>query len=159
MIDRDSPLHLVQLDSNAAALGLAVDHLMDRPAFADLKFGELSRVLVGQINLKHYWFVLNSENRIQGFIGWALATKEKADAWVESRAELRFEDSSAGDCIIFNAWSAVSGTVHRHMVKEMRRQYGNKAALYFKRRYADGRQRGVRLAICAGGRADTTQSG
>jgi hypothetical protein len=44
------------------------------------------------------------------------------------------------------------------MVKEMRRQYGNKAVLYFKRRYADGRQRGVRLAIGAGPLADATRS-
>ena len=41
------------------ALGLAVSHLMTKPAFANLRFGDWSRVLVGQINRKHYAFVVD----------------------------------------------------------------------------------------------------
>ena len=32
------------------ALGLAVNHLMTKPAFANLRFGDWSRILTGQIN-------------------------------------------------------------------------------------------------------------
>jgi hypothetical protein len=35
------------------ALGLAVNHLMTKPAFANLRFGDWSRILTGQINRKH----------------------------------------------------------------------------------------------------------
>lgn len=67
------------------ALGLAVSHLMTKPAFAKLPFGDWSRILTGQINRKHYYFAVDSKNQIQGFIGWALTSKEKAEAWVEGR--------------------------------------------------------------------------
>ena len=38
------------------ALGLAVNYLMTKPAFANLRFGEWARVLIGQINRGHYAF-------------------------------------------------------------------------------------------------------
>jgi hypothetical protein len=37
----------------AIALGLAVSHLMTKPAFAHEEFGSWSRVLVGQVNRGH----------------------------------------------------------------------------------------------------------
>jgi hypothetical protein len=52
-------LRLFRPESPTVALGLAVSHLMTKPAFAQLKFGDWSRVLVGQINRKHYRFVLD----------------------------------------------------------------------------------------------------
>ena len=46
------------------ALGLAVSHLMTKPAFASLRFGDWSRILTGQINRKHYYFAVDSRNQI-----------------------------------------------------------------------------------------------
>src|SRR6476661_7178952 len=74
----------------SAALGLAVSHLMVKPAFASLKFGDWSRILVGQINRGHYRFAIDADNRVQGFMGWALASREHAEAWVEGRRGLSF---------------------------------------------------------------------
>ena len=88
------------------ALGLAVSHLMTKPAFANLRFGDWSRILTGQINRKHYYFAVDSKNQIQGFMGWAVTSKEKAEAWVEGRGPVSFADSRDGDCLIFNAWAA-----------------------------------------------------
>ena len=62
-------LRVVRHERPATALGLAVTHLMAEPAFASSKFGDLSRALVGQIKRKHYCFVVDSENQIQGFLG------------------------------------------------------------------------------------------
>src|SRR5690348_7191791 len=84
-----------------AALGLAVNHLMTKPAFANCKFGDWSRILVGQINRKHYWLVVDANNQIQGFLGWALTSKDKAEAWVEGKAGLSYQDSQDGDCVVF----------------------------------------------------------
>ena len=42
---------------------------MNMPAFANLRFGHWSQTLVGQINRKHYYFVVDSKNKIQGFSG------------------------------------------------------------------------------------------
>ena len=96
-------LRLFRPESPYVALGLAVSHLMTKPAFANLRFGDWSRVLVGQINRKHYAFVVDDKNQIQGFLGWALTSKEKAEAWVEGCGELSYQDSLDGDPVIFNA--------------------------------------------------------
>ena len=92
-----SDLKLFRPHSPSVALGLAVNHLMTKPAFANLRFGDWSRILVGQINRKHYYFVVDGKNQIQGFIGWALTSQENAEAWVEGR----------GACPSRTAWMAI----------------------------------------------------
>jgi hemolysin-activating ACP:hemolysin acyltransferase len=138
---------LFRPDSPAVALGLAVNHLMTKPAFAQLSFGDWSRILVGQINRKHYCFVVDDKQQVQGFVGWALATREKAEAWVEGRRGLSYEDSKEGDCLVFNAWAANSTRVHRFMVDEARKLIRDKQTVYFKRYYKDGTSRPVRLNV------------
>jgi hypothetical protein len=71
------------------ALGLAVSHLMTKPAFAKLQFGDWSRILTGQINRKHYYFAVDSKNQIQGFIGWALEGKSRGLGRRPRRGDLR----------------------------------------------------------------------
>jgi hemolysin-activating ACP:hemolysin acyltransferase len=131
----------------AAALGLAVSHLMTKPAFANLKFGDWSRILVGQINRGHYCFAVDAENQVQGFMGWAFASREHAEGWVEGRRGLSFEDSKAGDCMIINAWSANSTKVTRFLLAEARRIGSDKTTVYFKRHYKDGTTRPARVAV------------
>jgi hemolysin-activating ACP:hemolysin acyltransferase len=134
-------------DSPYVALGLAVNHLMTKPAFANLKFGDWARILVGQINRKHFFFVLDARNQVQGFAGWALTTQERADAWVENRGGLSFEDSLSGNCVIFNAWAASSLTVNRFILRESRKVIQGKDWVYFKRFYKDGRTKPMRLTV------------
>jgi hemolysin-activating ACP:hemolysin acyltransferase len=141
------PLRMFRPDSPYVALGLAVNHLMTKPAFANLKFGDWSRILVGQINRKHYSFVLDERNQVQGFVGWALTTQEHAEAWVENRGGLSFEDSQAGNCIIFNAWAASSLKVNRFILQEARKIIVGRDMVYFKRFYKDGRTKPMRLTV------------
>ncbi len=49
---------------------LRVD-LMTKPAFANLRFGDWSRILAGQINRGHYALVVDKTNNVHGFAGWA----------------------------------------------------------------------------------------
>ena len=142
-------LRIFRPASPRAALGLAVSHLMVKPAFASLKFGDWSRILVGQINRGHYRFAIDADNRVQAFMGWALASREHAEAWVEGQRGLSFEDSQHGDCIVFNAWSANSNAVTRFMLVEARRIASGKSAVYFKRHYKDGTTRPARVAVNA----------
>ena len=143
----EGTLRIFKHANPAAALGLAVSHLMVKPAFANLKFGDWSRILVGQINRGHYCFAINEKNEVRGFMGWALATREAAEAWVEGRRGLSFEDSLAGDCLVINAWSAGSTRVTRFLLAEARRIGRDKTAVYFKRHYKDGSTRPARLAV------------
>jgi len=132
--------------NSAVALGLAVEYLRKKPAFARLAFGEWSQVLVGQINRGHYYFIVDQQQRIHGFFGWALTQERLAEEWVEGRSGLRDEECRAGDCVIFNAWAAESPRAHRFMVDTGRTIIEGKRTLYFKRHYPDGRTRPVRLA-------------
>jgi hemolysin-activating ACP:hemolysin acyltransferase len=129
------------------ALGLAVSHLMTKPAFANLRFGDWSRILTGQINRNHYCFAIDGKNQIQGFVGWALTSKEKAEAWVEGRAGLSSEDGRDGDCVILNAWAASSPEANRFLVAQARAIVEGKDTIYFKRHYKDGRTRPMRLRV------------
>ena len=145
--DAKQVLRIFKPASPTAALGLAVSHLMIKPAFANLKFGDWSRILVGQINRGHYCFAVDGDNQVQGFMGWAFADQDKAEAWVEGRRALSFEDSRNGDCMVINAWSANSTRVTRFLLAEMRRIGKDKTAVYFKRHYKDGTTRPARLAV------------
>jgi len=127
------------------ALGLAVNHLMVQPAFANLRFGDWSRILVGQINRGHYYFAVDENKQIQGFLGWALTTEDKAEAWRAGRRALSCEDSRDGDCVIINAWSASSPEAGRLLRDAVRRVGLGKQAVYFKRHYKDGTRRPMRL--------------
>jgi tetratricopeptide (TPR) repeat protein len=133
-------------DNPVISLGLAVEYLRKKPAFARLPFGEWSQVLVGQINRGHFCFVINEQRQIRGFFGWALTSERLAEEWVENRSGLRDEDCRGGDCVIFNAWAAESFRAHRFMVDTGRKVIEGKRTLYFKRHYRDGRTRPVRLA-------------
>jgi hemolysin-activating ACP:hemolysin acyltransferase len=142
-----SELKLFRPSSPTVALGLAVNYLMTKPAFAALRFGEWSRILVGQINRKHFTFAVDGSNRIQGFMGWAVTSRDKAEAWLEGRRALSFEDSLDGDCVIFNAWAASTPKVNLLLLREARTIIAGKSTVYFKRYYKDGRVRPTRLRV------------
>ena len=144
-----SSLRLFRPKDPATALGLAVNHMLTKPAFAMQAFGGWARILVGQINRGHYCFVIDEKGEVQGFAGWGFATRDKAEAWVEDRRPLSYQDCLAGECIVLNAWSANTRRVHRFMVDEFRKYGRDKETLYFKRYYADGTNRAVRLNVNA----------
>ena len=134
-------------DPNAyAALGRAVSYMMTKPAFARVPFGHWSKTLTGQINRGHYFFVYEGR-RIVGFLGWAFVPEAKAVAWAEGRAEISYEDSVNGDCIVINAWSADTPGVNRFIVERLREIGRHGKRLFAKRFYKDGRTRPVYLDV------------
>ena len=141
----DAKLRAWVPENPAISLGLAVEYLRKKPAFARLPFGEWSQVLVGQINRGHFSFVVDEQRQIRGFFGWALTSERLAEEWVEDRSGLSDADCRAGDCVIFNAWAAESFRAHRFMVDTGRKVIEGKRTLYFKRHYPDGHTRPVRL--------------
>ena len=143
----DTDLKLFQPSNAYVALGLAVSHLMTKPAFAKLRFGDWSRILTGQINRKHYCFAIDGNNQVQGFLGWALTSKDKAEAWVEGRGAVSFGDSQDGDCVILNAWAASTPEANRFLLAQARRIIDGKDTVYFKRHYKDGSTRPARVAV------------
>jgi hemolysin-activating ACP:hemolysin acyltransferase len=142
-----APLYLFRPKVAATALGLAVAHMFTKPAFGSLPFGEWSRVLVGQINRGHYAFVVDDAKQVQGFAGWGLVTRAKAEAWVEGRYDLTYQDCLEGDCVVFNAWVANSTRAHRFLVDAARKLIKDRQTVYFKRHYKNGGWRAVRLNV------------
>jgi len=139
-------LRLYQPENPYLALGHAVVQLMNMPAFASLRFGHWSQTLVGQINRKHYYFVLDNKNKVQGFLGWAVTTKDTAEAWLEGRGGLS-ESGIDGDCFVLNVWAASTPKVNSFIYREARKIFdgSGKEALYFKRYYKDGSMRPGRM--------------
>lgn len=145
-------LRLFQPHLPALALGLAVDHLMSKPAFATLPFGDWAQILVGQINRRHCCFVLDGDSQTVGFAGWALTERDKAEEWIAGRSPLLSSESHSGDCVVFNAWSAETSDVHTFMLAQFRVIFADKRFVYFRRHYRDGRTRSARLAVNRGSR-------
>lgn len=140
-------LRALRPDNPFTALGLAVNYLMTMPAFASLRFGEWSRILVGQINRKHFCFAVDEKNQVRGFLGWALTSKANAEAWLEGRGNLSYQDSLQGECVIFNAWAGSGLKVNRFLLHEARKVIAGKEMVYFKRHYKDGTTRPSRLTV------------
>jgi hemolysin-activating ACP:hemolysin acyltransferase len=139
-------LRLVRPPNGAMALGLAVSHLMTKPAFARLPFGDWSRVLVGQINRGSYAMVCGPRGQVAGFLGWAPADDAAAAAWLAGRASTAPSD---GDCLIINAWSAETPDVNRILLTVARRIAVRYRVVCFKRHYPDGRTRVVTMKVPA----------
>ncbi len=140
-------MRLFRPESPVIALGLAVSYLMSRPAFAQLRFGQWSRILVGQINRKHYRFVLDANDQVVGFLGWALTSSEAAEAWVEDRAGFSDADARDGNCIVINAWSADTPDVNPFLLEAARQAVQGREMVYFKRLYKDGTVRPGRVRV------------
>jgi hemolysin-activating ACP:hemolysin acyltransferase len=130
-------------DNAATALGIAASYLMTRPAFARLAFGHWTRVLAGQINRGHYVFVYQDDD-VVGFAGWALASAQDAEAWLDGDSGSPPNGGRDGDCIVVNAWAASTPAAHRVLVDHVHRVAAGKRAVYAKRIYRDRRSRPLR---------------
>jgi hemolysin-activating ACP:hemolysin acyltransferase len=130
----------------ARALGLAVSYLMAKPAFAKLPFGFWTRVLVGQINRGHY-LIAQRDQRVVGFLGWALTSRGKAEIWLSGKGDLSFKDSQAGEILLINAWAADTNDVTQLVLERLREIGQHQQQVYYKRFYPDGRVRPCRLAV------------
>jgi hemolysin-activating ACP:hemolysin acyltransferase len=139
-------LRAVRPKDTRQALGMAVSYFMTDPVFARLAFGQWSRVLVGQINRGHYLFAMEGE-KVVGFVGWALTTKEKAEAWLTENRDVGFADAMAGEIALINGWKASSPAAQRFLVDAVRRVIRGKEMVYAKRFYRDGRIRAVRVPL------------
>jgi hemolysin-activating ACP:hemolysin acyltransferase len=138
---------LFRPNSPLTALGLAVNYLMTKPAFAQLGFGAWSRILVGQINRGHYRFVLDDGSRVTGFLGWALVDEAGAESWLRGSGGFRDIDGKSGDCIVFNAWASNTASANRFVLIAAREAMLGCRLGYFKRYYDDGGIRPMRMNV------------
>lgn len=143
---RSDKLRLGRARDPVMALGLAVEHLMRKPAYDGLKFTDWSKILAGQINRGHYRFVLDANGLVLGMVGWALTDKAVAEQWVRGAASGEIPGRE-GNCIIFNVWSADTAEINRVVLGAAREAMRGCETLYFRRFYSDGRTRPVRLSV------------
>ena len=141
-------LRVVRPRDPRVALGMAVNYLMTDPVFARLPFGQWSRVLVGQVNRSHHLFAVEG-GRVVGFVGWALTTRDRAEAWVSRSRDISSADSASGEMVLINAWKADTPAVNRFLVRAFRHVIREKEMVYARRFYGDGRVRPVRLPVGA----------
>ena len=146
-VKNSTKLKLVQLPDANAAVGLAVRFMLGHPAYAALPFGSWAAALCNQVGRGHYAFVTDTADEVVGYAGWAMTSEAKAEAWAEQGVELTDEECRAGDCVIMNAWIAKDPAVHRFLVDAVRAGALDKKTIYFRRAYADGRERVVRMPV------------
>jgi hemolysin-activating ACP:hemolysin acyltransferase len=143
---RPEALRLVTALPSEVAFSRAVVHLMTRPAFARAPFGHIARTLAGQVNRGHYAFAMGVGATV-GFAGWALASEDRAEAWLANARPLANAEALEGDCVVLNCWQADSPEVSRFLIERLIPTVADKRRLYAKRHYPDGRCRPVRLDL------------
>jgi len=139
-------LRLGRVRVSALALGLAVGHLMSKPAYDGLKFTTWSKILAGQVNRGHYAFVFDARNEVVGMVGWAYCDQATAENWVRGKPVTAL-DNRSGKCVIFNLWSASDSHVNAMVLRAARKAMTGCETLYYRRLYPNGRVRPVRLSV------------
>ena len=140
-------LQVVRPKNRTYALGLACEFSMTEPAFTQLGFADWCQVLAGQIARDHYFFVLDRDNTVVGFAGWALSDHESASAWLEQSTNITSDHCTDGDCVILNAWIARSPEVRKFMTAHGMRELSGKTHVFAKRIYPDGRMKPVKTLL------------
>lgn len=131
-----------------AACGRTVSYLMNVPNFARLPFGQLTKLIVGQINRGHYFFVVDPASAICGYCGWTQATHEEAETWLEKNVEVSGEHAKDGPVSVINIWQASSSGANAIIIGALRTMLHPATELVVARRfYPDGTIRPVRLPI------------
>lgn len=143
---RHTAYRVVRFRDPHAALGRAVLQLMGKPGFARLRFGSWSRILVGQINRGHYFF-LEQGDKMVGLAGWSRSSEAKADAWIAGEGDLAPDEATTGDCIIVNVWQSDDDAVQAEMVRQMRLVARDVRLVYGRRSYGDGRDRFIKMPM------------
>ncbi len=135
----------LQPASPDAALAMLVQLSLRAPAFAGQRFGTWARVLIGQVNRRHY-VILLEDGRPVGFGGWFPARRAEAEAWLTGNADLPAAPEAEADCAVVNAFMAPSPEATRFLRDAMLRHGRHLGTLYGKRVLKGGRRRLVRLA-------------
>jgi hemolysin-activating ACP:hemolysin acyltransferase len=138
-------LQAITLPTADAALAVLVQLSLKAPAFAGQRFGLWARVLIGQVNRRHY-LILLEDGRPVGFGGWFPARKAEAEAWLVHNTDIPVAPDAEADCAIVNAFMAPSPQAARFLRDAMLEQGHQFSRLYGKRVMPDGRRRLVRLA-------------
>ena len=138
-------LETVTLPSAEAALAVLVQLSLQAPAFAGQRFGLWARVLIGQVNRRHY-LILLQDGRPVGFGGWFPARRTEAEAWLLHNADIPVAPESEADCAVVNAFMAPSAQAGRFLRDAMLARGRRFGTLYGKRVLPGGRRRLVRLA-------------
>jgi len=128
------------------ALGLTVNYLIRKPAYAAMAFSPWAKILVGQVNRAHYRLIFDTDDRVVGMLGWALADKDEAERLFSGQPGTAIS-GIAGNSIVFNLWAADTSAANRLVLQAAREAMQGKDFLYYRRLYDDGRWRLVRLSV------------
>lgn len=141
-------LRIRQAKDPYTACGRTVTYLMRIPNFARLPFGQLSRLIVGQINRGQYFFVIHETSGVVGYCGWVQTSRQAAEAWVERNVDLGERLETEGPVCVINLWQASSAGVNSAIVGGLRERISSGTELVLaKRFYPDGSIRTTRLPI------------
>jgi hemolysin-activating ACP:hemolysin acyltransferase len=131
-----------------SACGRTVSYLMNIPNLARLPFGQLTRLVVGQINRGQYFFVLDPSSRICGYCGWTQATHAEAEAWLKGSSDFESLKPADGPVCVINVWQASETGANAIIIGALRRMLHPATELIVARRfYPDGQIRPVRLPL------------
>jgi hemolysin-activating ACP:hemolysin acyltransferase len=141
-------LRALQSRDPYVACGRTVAYLMTIPNFARLPFGQIARLIAGQINRRQYFFVVDAAEAMVGYCGWAQTSHAAAEDWFQRNIDLGERIDATGPACVINLWQASSAAANACIVGALRSRLSPGTEIVLaKRFYPDGTLRGVRLPV------------
>ena len=137
-----------RMQNPAVALGLSVTAMVRDAALANLRFGAISRMLIGQINRGHYLLAMKADSE-EGMVGWMPVRAEDAERWLDFDEDVPNAPDTETDAVALNIITYRNRRALDALVAGMKTEFAGFRHLYAKRVYADGRVRPVRMPIGA----------
>ena len=124
-------LQIVQFNATYQGFGMVMDYVARRMPFAGFEAGTLTDALHQQLKSGHNLVAVRG-NKIVGYAGWLLTSKEIAEAWLADRAKLvrkQGEEATAG---VLTIVVSDDDAVVPRLIRAVRRLNPGRRA-YFKR--------------------------
>jgi hypothetical protein len=128
------------LKPSSESLGAAVVFLSNKPPFSNYDFGGFSQALQLQIGHGHHLCALR-ERRIIGYCGWLLTTEAIGEAWIRGIGKLRPTPRGDSNAAAITVVAADERWLAFYLIRAGRALAPPDWRIYFKRSYADGRER------------------
>lgn len=135
--DQYAGLKAFRFSDQMKALGTICFFMAGTEPFAEFPMGHWVDTFWGFVRRDHYFFSMQ-DDRIVGFTGWALASHDAAQDWVQGRRILSYEECLDGPCVLVMASHGLNSRIVRFYSHVIRATYADRETIFWKRPVRDG---------------------
>jgi len=118
-------------DNPLYALGIVCEKIHHLFPFNNRRFETIVGTILGEIMRGQYFFVVQ-DNKVCGYIGWALCDQDTAEKWIYHNIQPAFEQCQEGDCLVVPTLFSENTDVLKKIVRKMRDMFPKKPTYWIR---------------------------